>query len=136
METSRWPQGLYSAVVSHKSHPEPDAAQKALRALNKVVAPSVRAGLGNPPPVGGGAIILETVGRTSGLGRRVPLLAARLGDRLVVSTVRGDSQWVRNIEADPAVTVWLYGKARPFTAVVKRGAITRVVLTLDRTRGR
>lgn len=120
--------------MSHKSDPKPDASQKAFRALNKVVVPSVRAGVGNPLPVGGGAIILETIGRTSGLGRRVPLLAARLGDRLVVSTVRGDSQWVRNIEADSAVTVWLYGKARPFTAVVNRGAITSVVLTLDRTR--
>jgi len=108
-----------------------DVTQAGFRLLNSVVAPVVQAGVANPLPVGAGAIVLETTGRSSGKKRRVPLLASRLGGKLVVSTVRSDSQWVKNIEADPNVTVWLYGRARPAKATVNRGALNVVVLALE-----
>jgi deazaflavin-dependent oxidoreductase (nitroreductase family) len=101
------------------------------RTLNSVVQPAVRAGAGNPLPVGGGAIVLETTGRVSGEPRRVPLVATRVGGRLAVSTVRGDSQWLRNIETNPNVTVHLGGEPRSATATVRRGALNTVLLSLD-----
>ncbi len=108
-----------------------EATQAAFRALNSIVEPAVMFGAGNPLPVGAGAVVLETIGRVSGKKRRVPLLASRVLGKLVVSTVRSDSQWLKNIEADPAVTVWLYGKARTATASVTRGPLNVVVLDLD-----
>ncbi len=75
--------------------------------------------------------MLETVGRVSGQPRRVPLLASRVGDKLYVSTVRGDSQWLRNVEADPAVRVWLGGKPRAAQATVARGPLNMVDVELD-----
>lgn len=105
--------------------------QMAFRALNSVVQPAVKAGVANPLPVGTGAIVLEVTGRKSGKKRQVPLLASRLLGKLVVSTVRADSQWLKNIEADPAVTVWLYGTPRPATASVTRGPLNIVMLDLD-----
>ena len=102
-------------------------------ALNTVVRPAVRAGIGNPLSLGAGAITIETTGRRSGLPREVPVLATRVGDSLTVSTVRSDSQWLRNIEADSNVTVWLYGRRRCANATVSRGALNLVRLELAPT---
>ncbi len=100
-------------------------------ALNRVVAPLARGGTLSPPPLGGGVVVLETTGRRSGKRREVPLLATRVGDRLFVSTVRSDSQWVRNAEADSSVGIWLNGYRRAGTATVRRGPIQLVEVALD-----
>ena len=76
-------------------------------------------------------MLLETTGRTSGLTREVPLMASRLGDRVVVSTVRSDSQWVRNLEADPEAAVWINGRRRAAVADVRRGQLSVVNLVLS-----
>lgn len=103
----------------------------AFRTLNSIVRPAVQAGAANPLPVGGGAVVLETTGRISGEPRRVPVVATRVGGTLAVSTVRGDSQWLRNIEADPNVRVYLCGTPRAATATVRRGPLNTVVMSLD-----
>ena len=74
--------------------------------------------------------MLETTGRVSGEPRQVPVLAVRAGDRVQASTVRGDSQWLANIEADPSVGVWIAGRRRPGRATVTRGCLNTVDITL------
>ena len=99
------------------------------RMLNAVVLPLAKAGLGSPLPVGAGVVVLETTGRRSNLPRQVPLAATRLGDRITVSTVRKDSQWVGNLEADRNAAVWLNGKRRDVVATsIGRGPLTTVEL--------
>ena len=105
-----------------------EVTQAAFRTLNSIVEPAVMFGVANPLPLGAGAVILETTGRVSGKTRRVPLLASRVLDKLVVSTVRTNSQWLKNIEADPSVKVWLHGKPRAATASLTRGPLNIVVL--------
>jgi hypothetical protein len=108
-----------------------DAATRlAFRTLNRVVKPVVQAGPVSPPRLGGGLVLLETTGRRSGRQRQVPLVAARLGRSVFVSTVRADSQWVRNLEADAEAGVWLRGRRRPAVADVRRGPLNIVRLTL------
>ena len=104
--------------------------RSAFQSLNRIVRPAVEAGLGNPLPIGIGASVIETTGRVTGKARRVPLVTVRLGDRLVVSTVRADSQWLANLEARPDARVRLFGVSREATASVSRGPLNVAVLDL------
>ena len=89
------------------------------RMLNRIVEPMIRAGLGSPRFVPTGFVVLETVGRKSGVRRRNPLAATRIGGHIVVGTFRGNqSQWVRNLDAQPRTRYWLAGKPREARAFV------------------
>lgn len=92
----------------------------AFRAFNSLVGPFTKRGIGAPPVVGIGTVTVATTGRRSGRAHEVPLAAARLGDTVVVSTVRRNSEWVRNLESDPTTTIWLDGCARQAEASVQR----------------
>lgn len=102
------------------------------RALNRVVAPAVRAGFASPRLAPGGLILLETTGRKSGLPVRVPLAATRLQGHVVVATFRGGrSQWVQNALAHREVRYWLGGRPIPARALVlQRGSSRRLPSTL------
>ncbi len=108
----------------------PSRTSAAFRTLNRFMQPIVRRGAFSPPAVGSGLVLLETTGRTSGLPRQIPLVATRLGDRVVVSTARGDSQWLRNLEADPEAVVWINGRRRSAIADVRRAPLSVVKLVL------
>ena len=111
-------------------HLQTTATREAFRALNRIVRPVLEAGIGNPLPIGVGAVVVETTGRTSGKPRRVPVLSARFGDQIVVSTARSDSHWFANLEADPSARVQLHGQSRAAAAHVRRGPLNIAVLSM------
>jgi hypothetical protein len=99
-----------------------------VRTANGAVESLVRAGIGSPPALGGGVVVLETTGHKSGKRRHVPVLGARVGNRITVATVRADSHWLRNIEENPSVRVWLGGRRRSALARVSRAPLNLVSL--------
>ncbi len=99
-------------------------------ALNRVVVPAVKAGVGSPLPIGVGLVVLETTGRSSGLPRQVPLVAARVGSRLAVSTLRPNSQWIKNLKADPDMSAWVGGQRRNGKADIQSGPLNIATLLL------
>ena len=105
-----------------------DPTQLLFRSLNRVVKPLVKAGIGSPLPLGLGAVVMEATGRVSGERREVPLVGLRLGDTVVVSTVRERSQWLKNVEADDRTAVWYCGRRHDTTAAVRRGPLNVVTL--------
>lgn len=86
--------------------------------LNKFAEPLIRAGFGNPVCLPAGTIVVETTGRKTSRKINLPVLAARIGDFVVFSTVRRNSQWVKNLAAKPEVRYWLAGQPRNATAFV------------------
>ena len=115
-----------------QTSPTPGSLQLAFRTLNRFVGPAVKAGFGSPPPGGFGAVVVESTGRVSGQRREVPVFGLRVGDRVIVSTVRSRSQWMRNLEADDRAAVWYCGRRHDARATVQRGALNLV--TLDAAR--
>jgi hypothetical protein len=107
--------------------------REAFRTMNNTVRPVLETGLGNPLPIGLGVSVVETTGRRTGRPRSVPLLTARFGDRLVASTVRGNSHWLANLEAKPEAQVNLFGARRAAHAAVRRGPLNIAVLGLTST---
>lgn len=89
-----------------------------LAPVNEALAPALRLGLLNPLPFTAGIVLLEVTGRVSGRVRQVPLVCVDHGSALTVSTVRSNSQWVKNLAARPDTHVWLRGERRPVAAEV------------------
>ncbi|MGE0623176.1 MAG: nitroreductase/quinone reductase family protein [Pseudomonadales bacterium] len=92
-----------------------------LTPLNEALSPMLKRGFANPMPLTGGIVLLEVIGRTSGIPRSVPLVCSDYGVVLAVSTVRKNSQWVKNLAANPRTTVWLRGRKRHALAGVFQG---------------
>lgn len=69
-----------------------------------------------------GLVVLETIGRTSGLPRRTPVGGRRTGQTFwMVSEFGRQSNYVRNLEANPRVRLQLDGDWLAGTAAVVEG---------------
>ena len=84
--------------------------QATLQPLNRVVAPLIKLGFGSPWLFTAGFVVLEIPGRKTGRRYTVPLVGWFAPGRLIVATVRSESQWVRNLAAIEEVKLWVCGR--------------------------
>lgn len=93
--------------------------RQAYSALNAVVRPSIQRGFGSPCLTPWGLVVLEHTGRRTGNKYTSPLLALRIGRRVVVTTYRTRrSHWIRNLEDRPRTHLWMHGTRKPYRARV------------------
>ena len=98
-----------------------DAEREFFRTLNRQMAPLVKLGLFSPGLSPSGLVLVEIVGRRTGIVHPMPLVATALGEVLMVATLRGGrSHWIQNLEETPAVRYWLRGAPIEGRAVVIR----------------
>lgn len=116
-------------------------ARRAFRILNRwFMVPVHRAGLGAwlGSPIGGWMLLLRARGRRTGIVRETPLsyLVAE-GSVWVVAGFGPDTQWYRNVLADPSVEVVLPGRrlAATVTEVRELAVRARVLPALIRATG-
>ena len=89
------------------------------QALDAFLGPVADSGVAAPGAVPVGLIVLETTGWRSGRTHRTPVLAAALGDRLLVTTYRGRrSHWVRNLLSNPRMHYLIGDQSHAATACV------------------
>jgi deazaflavin-dependent oxidoreductase (nitroreductase family) len=89
------------------------------RGLNSLVEPAVRKGLLSSACAPAGLIVLETTGFKSGITRRTPLAATRLGKYIFISTARGKrSFWIKNLQKQPETHYYLGGKRKQASSFV------------------
>jgi deazaflavin-dependent oxidoreductase (nitroreductase family) len=88
--------------------------------LNRVVEPAIRRGLGSSACAPSTFVVVETIGRSTGRRRRVPVASIRVKGLVVVGTFRGRSQWIRNLAAKPDVRYWIGGRETAARAHVLR----------------
>jgi deazaflavin-dependent oxidoreductase (nitroreductase family) len=100
------------------------------RWVNSVVEPLARRGAMSALPVGPALVVLETVGRRTHRVRRVPVLALRAGNRVIVGTVRSRSDWFANLREARAGRVWVGGEPHEADVHVDDGGVVRAA-TLD-----
>lgn len=63
-----------------------------------------------------GSQTLTTTGRRTGAPQQVPVITVDVDGVVYLVSTRGESQWVRNVRAEPAVTLTTHGAARAYTA--------------------
>jgi deazaflavin-dependent oxidoreductase (nitroreductase family) len=89
-----------------------------LQPVNALLMPLIKAGFGNPFGCATGLTVLEVKGRKSGTPRSTPLTCLALGSTVIVATVRGNAQWLKNLAAAGEAGIWLWGRRRPAQATV------------------
>ena len=96
----------------------PTSLNQALTPLNSTLTPLIKLGFGAPLNFAPGMVLLEVPGRVTGRLTTVPLVAYLAYPYVAIGTVRGNSQWVKNLHASSSPHVWVWGQRFELEKVV------------------
>lgn len=96
--------------------------------LMRILRPWVMFWAGRLPFLARTVLVLETIGRTSGLPRRTPLQYELIEGDYYIGAARGEqADWYRNLQKNAGVRLrigrdWMSGTAEPVTEVSEKAA--------------
>lgn len=89
-----------------------------VKTVGQRLTPLIELGLGNPLLWPTGAVVVEVTEKDSPRTYKLPLTATRLGNLLVLTSLRREAGWLQNLIANPDVRYWLGGRPQLAQAVV------------------
>lgn len=89
-----------------------------LKAAGRSLMPWIEAGFANPLLWPTGVVVVEVTDKDSARAYKLPLTATRIGNLLVLTSLRQDAGWLQNLIAKPDVRYWFAGRPQLAKAFV------------------
>ena len=89
-----------------------------LKTAGRNLMPWIEMGIGNPLLWPTGAVVVEVTDKDSDRTYKLPLTATRVGNLMVLTSLRRQAGWLQNLIAKPEMRYWFVGQPRQATAFV------------------
>ncbi|MBS1810420.1 MAG: hypothetical protein JST84_19810 [Acidobacteria bacterium] len=89
-----------------------------IKTLGQRLTPLIEMGFGNPLLWPTGAVVVEVTDRDSERTYKLPLTATRIGDLILLTSLRRQAGWLQNLMANSEIRYWLAGRPRLAQAFV------------------
>ncbi|MBL8202946.1 MAG: hypothetical protein JNM09_01860 [Blastocatellia bacterium] len=89
-----------------------------IKTLGQSLTPLIEMGVGNPLLWPTGAVVVEVMDKDSDRTYKLPLTATRIGNLLLLTSLRRQASWLQNLMAKPDVRYWFAGRPQLATAFV------------------
>lgn len=89
-----------------------------IKTLGQSLTPLIEMGFGNPLLWPTGAVVVEVTDRDSERAYKLPLTATRIGNLILLTSLRREAGWLQNLMAKPNVRYWFAGRPRRAKAFV------------------
>ncbi len=89
-----------------------------IKTVGRSLTPWIEIGFGNPLLWPTGTVVVEVADKATGRKYKLPLTAVRLGDQILLTSLRRQASWLQNLMATPDVRSWFAGRPRNAKAMV------------------
>lgn len=89
-----------------------------LKTVGRSLMPLIEMGFGNPLLWPTGAVVVEVTDKDSEKTYKLPLTATRIGNLILLTSLRQQAGWLQNLMAKPEVQYWFAGRPRLAKAFV------------------
>ena len=89
-----------------------------LKTVGSSLTPWIEMGVGNPWLWPTGAVVIEVTDKDSEKTYKLPLTATRIGNLILLTSLRRQSGWLQNMITTPEVRYWFAGRPRLAKAFV------------------
>jgi hypothetical protein len=88
------------------------------KTVGQSLTPLIEMGFANPLLWPTGAVVVEVTDKDSAKTYKLPLTATRIGNLILLTSLRRQAGWLQNLIVKPETRYWFAGRPRLATAVV------------------